>query len=144
VANFEFQIFGDSVCFENTSLRAETVLWNFGNGGQSSEFSPCYDYMDFQIFTAKLYVFNDYGSDEIEKEVDLLGLEEVSTRFEVYPNPTSRIVYFNEVTDVALYDALGKIVRVERNTKSMDIMGMEPGTYYIKNAAGQTKKLIIQ
>jgi hypothetical protein len=64
--------------------------------------------------------------------------------FTVYPNPTSRIVYFNEVTDVALYDALGKIVRVERNTKSMDIMGMEPGTYYIKNAAGLTKKLVIQ
>ena len=64
--------------------------------------------------------------------------------FTVYPNPTSRIVYFNEVTDVALYDALGKIVRVERNTKSLDIMGMEPGTYYIKNAAGLTKKLIIQ
>jgi len=64
--------------------------------------------------------------------------------FTVYPNPTSRIVYFGEVTDVALYDALGKIVRVERNTKSLDIMGMEPGTYYIKNAAGLTKKLIIQ
>jgi hypothetical protein len=64
--------------------------------------------------------------------------------FTVYPNPTSRIVYFNEVMDVALYDAYGKIVRVERNTKSMDIMGLAPGTYYIKNAAGLTKKLIIQ
>ncbi|NVK66534.1 MAG: DUF839 domain-containing protein [Flavobacteriales bacterium] len=73
--------------------------------------------------------------------VDELAQNEV---FTVYPNPTSRIVYFNERMDVALYDTYGKIVRVERNTKSMDIMGMEPGTYYIKNAAGLTKKLIIQ
>lgn len=79
-------------------------------------------------------------------QLDTASTDELSQEeaFTVYPNPTSRIVYFNEVTDVALYDALGKIVRVERNTKSLDIMGMEPGTYYIKNAAGLTKKLVIQ
>jgi len=77
----------------------------------------------------------------------VLGLNEIAESgdaFTVYPNPTSRIVYFNQTTDVALYDTYGKLVRVERNTDKMDIIDLLPGTYYLKNAAGDTKKLIIQ
>jgi secreted PhoX family phosphatase len=77
----------------------------------------------------------------------VLGLTEVTTEkdaFNVYPNPTSRIVYFSETTDVALYDTYGKLVRVERNADHMDIIDLLPGTYYLKNAKGDTKKLIVQ
>ena len=64
--------------------------------------------------------------------------------FKVYPNPTSRYVYFGKVMDVALYNAQGKLIRVERNTDMLDILSVDPGTYYIKNNEGQTKKLIVQ
>lgn len=76
--------------------------------------------------------------------VGLTEIAEEGDAFTVYPNPTSRIVYFNQTTDVALYDTYGKLVRVERNTNKMDIIDLLPGTYYLKNAAGDTKKLIIQ
>jgi secreted PhoX family phosphatase len=83
------------------------------------------------------------GWDRLE---DTSYLEEVEANdmFSVYPNPTSRFIYFNEIMDVALYDMAGKLIRVERNVDSMDILGLNPGTYYIKNLKGQTKKLIIQ
>ena len=79
-------------------------------------------------------------------QLDVTSIEEVEEDdfFSVYPNPTSRFVYFNEVMDVALYDVNGNLIRVERNTNSMDIMNVAPGTYYIKNNAGAVKKLIIQ
>jgi len=76
-----------------------------------------------------------------------VGLEEMQqneSSFTVYPNPTSRVVYFSEVMDVALYDTYGKLVRVSRNQDHMDIIDLNAGTYYLKNEAGETKKLIIQ
>lgn len=75
--------------------------------------------------------------------IDELGLENGNV-FTVYPNPTSRMIYFNDYMDVALYDTNGKLIRVERNTKSMDILDAAPGVYYIKNDAGQMKKLVVQ
>ncbi len=84
------------------------------------------------------------GWDQIVSTASVDELANENNGFSVYPNPTSRIVYFNKAMDVALYDMNGKLVRVERNTKQMDIMDLNPGAYFIKNDAGQTKKLIIQ
>ena len=77
----------------------------------------------------------------------IVGLTELSqekSAFNVYPNPTSRIVYFSKTMDVALYDTYGKLIRVERNADHMDIIDLNPGTYYLKNNIGDTKKLIVQ
>jgi secreted PhoX family phosphatase len=80
-------------------------------------------------------------------QLDDVGLESENLQengFNVYPNPTSRYVYFDETMDIAIYNSQGKLIRVERDTKTLDIMGINPGTYFIKNEKGQTKKLIIQ
>jgi secreted PhoX family phosphatase len=80
-------------------------------------------------------------------QLDDVGLESENLQengFNVYPNPTSRYVYFDEAMDIAIYNSQGKLIRVERDTKTLDIMGINPGTYFIKNEKGQTKKLIVQ
>ncbi|XOV66414.1 MAG: choice-of-anchor I family protein [Fluviicola sp.] len=76
--------------------------------------------------------------------VGLTEMTQEESAFNVYPNPTSRIVYFSETMDVALYDTFGKLIRVERNADHMDIIDLTPGTYYLKNNNGNTKKLIVQ
>jgi len=83
------------------------------------------------------------GWDKID-DVGLAVQQIQSNGFKAYPNPTSRYINFDKVMDIAIYNGQGKLVRVERNTKMIDIMGITPGTYYIKNEEGQTKKLIIQ
>ena len=65
-------------------------------------------------------------------------------KFQIYPNPASRIVYFNEVTDIAVYDITGKRLLVKRNVKSLDISRLDQGTYFVRNLDGVTKKLVIQ
>lgn len=80
-------------------------------------------------------------------KMESVGLEEIAkenSQFNVYPNPTSRYVYFDEVMDIAIYNSQGRLISVERQTQMLDIMGITPGTYFIKNEKGQTKKLIIQ
>ena len=70
--------------------------------------------------------------------------EEDTQGFVIYPNPTERIVYFNKVTDIALYDISGKRVAVYRNVKSIDISGLQTGTYLLKTKEGDTKKLLVK
>ena len=64
--------------------------------------------------------------------------------FQIYPNPTSRELHFNEVTDVAIYDANGKRVAVYRETDNVDVSALSSGVYYVRNTDGLTQKLIIQ
>ena len=64
--------------------------------------------------------------------------------FTIYPNPASRMLYFNGVQDIAIYDASGKRIRVERQVSSMDIIDLESGVYFVQNAEGETKRLVVQ
>ncbi|WP_203295330.1 alkaline phosphatase PhoX [Luteirhabdus pelagi] len=70
--------------------------------------------------------------------------DEDATGFVIYPNPTERIVYFNQVSDVALYNISGQRIAVYRNVKSIDISGLATGTYLLRNGEGETKKLLIK
>jgi hypothetical protein len=64
--------------------------------------------------------------------------------FTIFPNPTSRELQFNMVTDVAIYNAQGQRIRVARNTKRVNVEDLTPGVYFVKNKEGQMQKLIIE
>ncbi|GAA0871360.1 hypothetical protein GCM10009117_05060 [Gangjinia marincola] len=62
--------------------------------------------------------------------------------FSVYPNAVEEILYFNKVTDIAIYDLTGKRIAVKRQAKSYDTQHMSAGTYLIKTAEGEGVKFI--
>ncbi|MEM9821598.1 MAG: alkaline phosphatase PhoX [Bacteroidota bacterium] len=64
--------------------------------------------------------------------------------FSVFPNPTTRTVFMNKVTDIALYNASGKRVLVQRNVSEFEVSGLTPGAYFLQNAEGKTLKLLIE
>ncbi len=64
--------------------------------------------------------------------------------FQMYPNPATRTLYFNESTDVAIYDVNGKRMNVYRNVESIDISHLSAGVYYVQNAEGTTQKLLVK
>ena len=85
--------------------------------------------------------FDDSGA------IDTLGnpdFEATDKGFQVYPNPAERIVYFNKVVDVALYDITGKRIAVYRNTDFIDILSLSTGAYILKTSEGETRKLIVE
>lgn len=76
-----------------------------------------------------------------------VGLAEqlVSTNgFSVYPNPVSRELSLSVISDIAIYNAEGKRVKVARNTKTVDVSDLTSGIYFVKNAEGQTRKLVVR
>ncbi len=64
--------------------------------------------------------------------------------FTIYPNPTTRTVFMNETTDVAIYNVNGQRLRVYQNVSQFDVADLSAGVYYIQNAAGDVQQLIIQ
>ncbi|SDK62358.1 hypothetical protein SAMN05421823_103105 [Catalinimonas alkaloidigena] len=66
--------------------------------------------------------------------------------FQIYPNPISRELRLNvsSPTDVAIYDNMGRRVKVYRQVRSVDVSDLTSGVYYVRNAEGQTRKLIVQ
>lgn len=69
---------------------------------------------------------------------------EAEEAFSIFPNPTSRFLHLNKVTDVALYDAQGQRIMVVRNTNTVDVAHLPSGVYFVQNKEGETKKLVIQ
>lgn len=64
--------------------------------------------------------------------------------FGIYPNPASRILYLNQLSDIAIYNAQGQRMNVYREVKSVDIAHLTPGVYFVVNQEGITKKLIVE
>ena len=77
-------------------------------------------------------------------DLTLSSKDEAGAEFSIYPNPTARMVYFNQVGDVAVYDQSGKRVMVRRNVSELDVTGLSAGTYYLQNGGGKTLKLIVE
>lgn len=64
--------------------------------------------------------------------------------FEVWPNPVNRELKMNKTTDVAVYDASGNRIKVVRNSNVINMFGLSTGTYFIRTAEGETKKVIVE
>ncbi len=64
--------------------------------------------------------------------------------FEMYPNPATRTLYFSQRTDIAIYDVNGKRMEVYRAVEDIDISHLNPGVYFVRNAEGDTQKLVVQ
>ncbi len=52
---------GESVSLVNQSVGATSYLWDFGNGDQSEEVSPNYEYTEVGNYDITLQAINDYG-----------------------------------------------------------------------------------
>ena len=71
-------------------------------------------------------------------------VNEYASDFSVFPNPASRELRFNEIQDVAVYDALGNRVKVERQVLQINVSDLAPGLYFIQNLKGNTVKFIVE
>ncbi len=84
------------------------------------------------------------GFEEYLEKITSVEDMDDSEGFNVYPNPASRVVYINKVTDVSIYGADGQRLLVQRNTNQVDISSLDKGTYFLQTIEGDVKKLIIK
>ncbi len=98
-----------------------------------------FDQLEYDNFNSSNPFENMIQEGEIEAETS-----RTSEAFEVFPNPSTRTVFLNQTTDVAVYDSNGKRILVKRNTNQVDVSYLDPGFYFIQNAEGEILKLSVQ
>jgi PKD repeat protein len=68
-SNTQIAYIGQQVKFTNTSVKATTNLWSFGDGATSTAVSPTHTYLNPGIYTVTLNINNGY---DIETKVDYI------------------------------------------------------------------------
>lgn len=64
--------------------------------------------------------------------------------FQLYPNPSTSVVYMNKTTDVGIYNAAGNLIQVLRNVDRINVSNLPAGTYHIQTSENDTKTIIVQ
>lgn len=64
--------------------------------------------------------------------------------FKIWPNPASRILYFNKQGDISVYNSQGILLKNEKNVLQIDISGMEQGIYFLVDHEKTTHKIIVE
>ncbi len=121
----------------------KSILLNVQHPSTSNPF-PYNHSLTFAIHGLDQIDYARLGSRGQEADPEMTTTMNENAPFSVYPNPVTRVVFMNKTTDVALYDANGKRVLVQRNVNQVDVSGLSAGIYYLKNADGETLKLSVQ
>ena len=151
VANFEAdktEVFeNETVKFKNISLNATTWLWHFEGGRPetSEEQNPEVVYQNNGIYSVKLTVGNNIGTDEMLKvnyiTVNELGIDEwEGVNVRIFPNPVlleTTITIHAETSfyKIELFNLLGvpvKQITPDANPYTFSVAGIEKGIYLLR------------
>lgn len=132
---------GNSCTFTNASDNATSVVWDFGDGEQSTEWSPEHTYAANGLFTVTQYVSNADCTDSSSITIDVSGLgltdalQEINLKF----NKTTDGVLISwnspgEITSISLYDASGRILKetMVSGVKELQLATRMSGVFFLQ------------
>lgn len=136
-ADFSYTV-GNSteVTFTNNSTDASSYLWDFGDGSSSTLTNPTHVF-EAGLHEISLIAFNDcaFSRTEIEVNTTTLANDLVASNFFIFPNPTSRFIYFNEPIDYfEIQDLSGRIVMRSKaisKGEPVDLKKLNSGVYLV-------------
>ncbi|MCH2081745.1 MAG: PKD domain-containing protein, partial [Saprospiraceae bacterium] len=80
IADFDYSytLGGTEVMFMDSSLNADSIFWDFGDGNTSSEMNPTNDYSNDSTYTITLIAMNDCGADTLTQDIQIVTLPKAS------------------------------------------------------------------
>jgi len=139
--------------FLDASTNAPTSwLWNFGDGGASTEQNPLYTYSILGSFEVCLIASNACGADTLcQLIVDTENPIKESPAISLYPNPVSDVLQVNGrnfetgLLEINFTDVAGRVVRrIPRNGQSgdfqerIDVSALPAGVYWLSCRSAET------
>ncbi len=143
IANFNYQINGQSVSFTNTSLRVENSYWDFGDGNISTETNPTHTFLEANSYNVKLIVENCFTTDTLSQVVEITTNDInniLESNLSIYPNPCSETLNVeipnnNIESTLVVVNSIGKMVYKchTENKQEITIQTKEwtPGVYFL-------------
>jgi PKD repeat protein len=132
--------------FSNLSLNTNnttTYHWNFGNGENSTEINPTYNYNSNGVYIVRLTATDQCGQEStIEKEITVeeVQVKDFESNFFIYPNPViTHLNIENRRSEnsffINIFDIAGKKVyenNLKSNREMIELSYLKPGIYIIK------------
>jgi PKD repeat protein len=157
VAEFSYEISGDSVLFTNLSQHGLETVWYFGDGNSSSEEDPVHHYQVSGTYTVLMISIGYCNSDTISREITVTGVATKdlnSSHPEIYviPNPNdgtfALLAQEKHAEVVRIFDMLGRDVPfTQEDTGRVQISSSLPGIYTVVARQGSIRyiaRVIIQ
>ena len=131
-----------NISFTNTSTNATNYLWDFGDGTISAIENPIHEYLIPGTYLVTLITTTSEGcSDSIINEIQVFGMDglnELSSNFILYPNPTNGIFVIKNMNQlngkISLSTASGTIILKQDLTNietQVDLTNFDFGIYFI-------------
>ena len=151
VADFIPNVVLDSLALENTSISADSWLWDFGDGMSSNEFEPSHVYQSPGNYEVVLIASNMCFQDTFSMQVsviftdtkDLLETAGIS----VFPNPGKDwfIIKTEKAlsnAEISIYNAFGEIISNNpwesgSLSTSLSLEGLPAGIYFVQIREGE-------
>jgi hypothetical protein len=141
-SNFNYNINGLNVNFQNQSVNFTNVLWNFGDGTTSVQQNPVHQFAVPGTYNVSLSAFS--GNCQITKikqiSTSQLSVSEVnSKKLKIYPNPATEFFKIESaelISAIEIYTASGNMVMKKKNIRSKvyqeEVSSYSSGIYFIK------------
>ncbi|MFM6983102.1 MAG: T9SS type A sorting domain-containing protein [Chitinophagaceae bacterium] len=141
-ARFEVNIVNRTYYFYDSSVNAQSVYYDFGDGNSSTSRNPTYTYSFTGSKTIMMIAFNPpCGNDTFYRSFNVSGIQSSMVKnFTIYPNPAKDElnICLNQYSDlpVEICDLSGKVLMLANfnNTKTanINISALSSGLYFVK------------
>jgi len=150
-----FELGGREFQFESTSLDADSLHWDMGDGTTFSSVEEfAYEYEESGIYDVVLIAINECGADTAVVEILISNTIEVGGQtLNVFPNPA--LDWINVEFELApvedmywqVFDASGKLVRDGQLTagetmQRLDLSGLSAGSYFLRLGDGEQAETV--
>ncbi|MCC6767494.1 MAG: T9SS type A sorting domain-containing protein, partial [Bacteroidia bacterium] len=162
-ASFNISTPGYTAQLNNTSLYADSYLWDFGDSTTSTATNPTHTYAGNGFYTIKLIATNVLcGTDTFSVNVDIsvgIGNVEGVDQLQVFPNPTEGLLNLSfqsaeaQTFDIRILDAAGRLVATEsfstmpgKVNRQYDLSDKAKGIYFfsIRSEKGMMNYRIVK
>ncbi|MDD5508092.1 MAG: PKD domain-containing protein [Bacteroidales bacterium] len=157
-AEFYYQVNGIEINFYSTSIRADSLSWDFRDGSGSSLANPVHTFNITGEYYVLLHAYNGCGKDSVTHMV-YVGLEEMDkdVPVSIYPVPVSDKLYILPTSackemKATLYNAYGNIMlslQKDNGAEGMillDLTSMAEGVFFLQLTLDDrvyTRKIVV-
>lgn len=143
-ANFHYTLTDAFVIFFNTSLKSDSIYWDFGDGSGSNISNPVHTFLSQSNYPVTLHVYNICGQDSMTQIISL-SLEDNPnlSGIDLYPVPAGDRLMIKpsfpvRKLDAWLYDPSGRLflslpdASISRGISELDLSTVKEGLYILK------------
>lgn len=120
IANFSMFNFDPEIQLTNSSWRATSYSWNFGDGNSSTDVDPTHVYSANGTYTVQLIAYSECNSDTLEQQINIntaniITNEEAQLLLKQYADGDVIVSGMTVPSEVALYSQNGQLLEMKKS-----------------------------